>query len=132
MKNTMTQYLLTNYVPICMDFNPMFQFIYEDDMARILMKSLGIKTGVYNVAPSDSVSLKSAKALLKSPVTPIPSFILRSLAKIISNTLWKFPNYLIDYIKYACIVDNSLLLQELAEDPFEYNSHQAVTLCAQS
>lgn len=130
MKNTMSRYLMTRYAPVCADFNPMFQFISEEDMARILEKSLSFKTGVYNVSPSDSISLKEAKKLIQSPTTPIPSFVLKGLVKLVSNSLWKFPNYLIDYIKYGCIIDNQLLLDELGDEKaFVHSSHEAVKKC---
>ena len=53
-QNTMSQYLTTSYVPVPIDFNPMFQFLHEFDMAQVLVESMvKVPTGIYNVAPND-------------------------------------------------------------------------------
>lgn len=128
-RNTISQYLTTAYAPMPIDFNPMFQFIHEFDMAHILCECLKhVKTGVYNVAPKETISLKRAKAIVESPVTPIPSFILEGLSKILSNTLWEFPSYLFEYLKYASIIDGSLLLEQLPEHPFRFNVEESLEL----
>jgi UDP-glucose 4-epimerase len=128
-KNTMTRFLITPYVPVCSDFNPMFQFVHEFDMATILLRSLEeMPTGIYNISPDECISLKSAKTALKCPAIPIPSFALYAGLKLISTGLWSFPNYLLDYIKFACITDNSLLKAHLGNEIFRYNTKEALLL----
>ncbi|MCP4912418.1 MAG: NAD-dependent epimerase/dehydratase family protein [Oligoflexia bacterium] len=129
-KNTMTQYLTSPYVPICMDFNPMFQFIHEFDMAKILERSIDeLPTGIYNVAPDETVSIKKAKQILNTPTVPVPSLFLESTAWLLSNSLWQFPKYLIDYIKYSSIIDNTLLKAHLGhEDLFQYSTAETLEL----
>lgn len=129
-KNTMTQYLTSPYVPICMDFNPMFQFIHEFDMAKILQRSIDeLPTGIYNVAPDETVSIKKAKQILNTPTVPVPSLFLESTAWLLSNSLWQFPKYLIDYIKFSSIIDNTLLKAHLGhEDLFQYSTAETLEL----
>lgn len=128
-KNTMTRYLITPYAPVCADFNPMFQFIHEFDMANILMESVGkLPTGIYNVATDETTSLKNAKSTLKCPMTPVPSFILSSAARLITTGFWSFPRYLIEYIKFACIIDNGLLKAHLGNDFIRYKTKEALLL----
>ncbi len=128
-KNTMTRYLVTPYAPVCADFNPMFQFIHEYDMASILRDSLTkLSTGIYNAATDECISLKAAKEILNRPTTPIPSFVLSSTAKLISTSFWRFPRYLIDYLKFACIIDNGLLKSQLGQDAFRYKTREALLL----
>lgn len=128
-KNTMTRFLVTPYAPICADFNPMFQFIHEFDMASVLRDSiLKLNTGIFNVATDECVSLKSAKEILAVKTLSIPSFVLSSAARLITTGFWSFPRYLIDYLKFACIIDNGLLKSQLGQDYFRYKTREALLL----
>jgi len=128
-RNTMTRYLVTNYAPVCADFNPMFQFIHEFDMANVLGRSLEeLPTGIYNIATDECVSLKSAKKILGCQTIPIPSFIINSTAKLLSTAFWSFPRYILDYIKFSCIIDNGLLKAHLGQDSFRYKTREALLL----
>lgn len=129
-KNTMSKYLATDYAPVCADFNPMFQFIHEEDMASICTESLErLSTGVYNVASDDVIGLDQARKFIDSPSIPVPSFILHASAKLTRAVFWRFPEYLIDYIQYSCIIDNSLLTKSLGEDIFKYKIKEALASC---
>lgn len=128
-KNTMTRYLITDYAPVCADFNPMFQFIHEFDMANVLTSALEkLPTGIYNVATDECTSLKSAKSVLNCKTLPVPSFVLSSIARLITTGFWTFPRYLIEYIKFACIIDNGLLKAHLGSDFFRYKTREALLL----
>lgn len=128
-RNTISQYLTTPYAPLPFDFNPMFQFVHEFDMAMVLCDSLKhLKTGVYNVAPKETISLKKAKEVLETPYTPIPSFVLETMSKVVSNTIWEFPSYLLEYLKYSSIIDGSELINALPEDPFRFNVKESLEL----
>jgi UDP-glucose 4-epimerase len=128
-KNTMTRYLLTPYMPVCADFNPMYQFIHEFDMASILTRTLhDLSSGIYNVAPDECISLKEAKKVLNIPTTPIPSFLLKFSNRLAQAMAWSLPRYFIDYLKYSCIIDNELLKSQLGPDLFRYKTKEALTI----
>jgi UDP-glucose 4-epimerase len=127
--NTMTRYLLTPYAPVCADFNPMYQFIHEFDMANILMKTLyHVPSGIYNIAPDECISLKEAKRILQIPTTPIQSFLLKFSNRLAQAMAWSLPRYFIDYLKYSCIIDNSLIKAQLGEDLFRYKTKEALII----
>ena len=128
--NFMMRYLLTDYAPVCADFNPMMQFIHEYDMANVIANSLNhLPTGIYNVAPDECLSLYKAKSTLNVSTIPLPSFLIKAAASL-TSTLWTFPKYLIDYIQYPCILDNSLLKSSYSgkEKLFKYATHEALAL----
>ncbi len=128
-KNTMTRYLLTPYAPVCADFNPMFQFIHEFDMASILVRTLfEVPSGIYNVAPDECISLKEAKKILDIPTTPIPSFLLKFGNRVAQTMPWSLPRYFIDYLRYSCIIDNGLLKSYLGEGLFRYKTKEALII----
>ncbi len=127
--NTMTRYLVSPHSPVCSDYNPMFQFIHEFDMAKILLRSLEeLPTGIYNISSDECISLKSAKSTLNCPIIPVPSFVLSAGLKLLSASPWRFPSYLLEYIKFACITDNSLIKMHLGKNLFRYNTKEALLL----
>lgn len=130
--NLMMKYLLTSYAPVCSDFNPMLQFLHEFDLANIIVRSsLELETGIYNIAPKECISLQRAKSLLDIPTLPIPSFFLSAAAKM-TDTLWIFPQYMLDFIKYSCVIDSTLLKQSLSSNSkdilFKYSTKDALLL----
>jgi UDP-glucose 4-epimerase len=126
--NSITQYLKTLYAPIPIDYNPMIQFVHEFDMAEIITRSLSeLPTGVYNVANDEVISLKEAVNVIGIKKIPTPIILVEQLAKII-NPLWKFPNYLLGYIKYPTTLDNSHLKDKLGTNIFRFSSKEALEL----
>jgi UDP-glucose 4-epimerase len=126
--NSITQYLNAKISPMPVDFNPMFQFIHEFDMANILMHSLAaIPTGIYNVAPEECISIREAKKVIGNKTIPAPITALEPMAKMF-KTLWNFPDYLLDYIKFACIIDGSELRKHLPKDIARFNTKEALEL----
>lgn len=126
--NSITQYLKTPYAPIPLDYNPMFQFVHEFDMAEIITQAVtNLSTGIYNVANDEVISLHEAVDVIGIKKTNTPIILVEQLAKIISP-LWKFPNYLIDYVKYPTTLDNSHLKSKLGENIFRFNSKEALEL----
>jgi UDP-glucose 4-epimerase len=126
-KNAMVNYLLTPYAPLAIDFNPMFQFIHEFDMANLLVESIeGLPTGIYNAAPTDVISINEAKKHLAIPTIPVALFMMEQLAKILNKTLWKIPGYFLDYLKYSCIIDTKQLHEALPHFKFRFNSREAL------
>jgi len=127
-KNTISEYLDTAYAPLGMDYNPMFQFIHEFDMASVIMKACSdLPTGLYNVASDETISIKEARKIVGHPSIPVPLFVLEQTAKILKR-VWKFPDYLIEYIMFSCIIDNSELKKHLPEDFFRFKTHEALEL----
>lgn len=124
--NTISQYLLTPFAPLPIDFNPMFQFIHERDMARVLLATLmKIPSGIYNVAPNETISLKETKKYLGVSTTPIPIYFFRKMASLLKH-FWQFPDYLLEYIMYSCIIDPSLLNGILGNDFYKFTTHQGL------
>jgi UDP-glucose 4-epimerase len=126
--NSLTQYLRSSYAPVPIDFNPMFQFIHEFDMARVLIECLcKVPTGIYNVAPNESISLRKARECLGRPGIPVPITLLEPAALMV-NKLWRFPNYLLDYVKFSCIISSSALGKHLPHEQYRFTTQEALEL----
>jgi UDP-glucose 4-epimerase len=126
--NSISKYLKTPYAPIPIDYNPMFQFVHEFDMAQVISLSLKkLSTGVYNVANDDMVSLNEAVSIVGIKKVPMPIIAVAQVANVI-RPLWQFPRYLFEYIKFPTTLDNGLLKAKLGEDPFRFKSVEALEL----
>lgn len=126
--NSITQYLKSSYAPVPIDFNPMFQFIHEFDMARALIECVDhVPTGNYNVAPNESISLRKAREYIGRPGVPVPITVLEPAAHIVKR-LWSFPNYLIDYVKFSCIISSSALGKHLPQNNYRFTTKEALEL----
>lgn len=127
-KNSITQYLKTTYAPLPIDYNPMFQFVHEFDMASIIVASAEtLKTGIYNVAGDDVVSLHEAAAIVGMRKMKVPIIFVEQLAKIMTP-VWKFPTYLIDYLKFPTTLDNAELKKNLGDHIFRFSAKEALEL----
>jgi UDP-glucose 4-epimerase len=127
-KNSITQYLKTSYAPLPIDYNPMFQFVHEFDMASIIVASAEtLKTGIYNVAGDDVVSLHEASAIVGMRKLKVPIVVVEQLAKIMTP-VWKFPTYLIDYLKFPATLDNSEIKKNLGDNIFRFTAKEALEL----
>jgi UDP-glucose 4-epimerase len=126
--NSMSQYLTTPYAPVGMDYNPMFQFIHEFDMANILYRCITeVPTGIYNIAPDEVISIREAKKQIEVSSVSLPIFALSPVALAVKK-LWNFPDYLLEYIKFPCIIDNSEIKKHIKEDLFRFTTKEALEL----
>ena len=121
-RNTMYTYLTSNYTPVPIDFRPMFQFIHENDMTRILLMSLEkMPSGVFNVAPDDTVSIQKAKKVLGSQTIPTPVSLVQAFSKFVALPS-SVPAYLLDYLKFSCIISNKEIKKYLGENFLQYTT----------
>ena len=126
-RNTFSRYLLNPWTPTPIDYNPMFQFIHESDMAFALQKCAAlVPTGIYNVAPDAIISLKEARETLGVPGVPTSLFVLSHLADVYKRFNPKLPNYLLDYLKYACLIDSHELSRFLGNDFCKFTSKETL------
>ncbi|MFZ4714692.1 MAG: NAD-dependent epimerase/dehydratase family protein [Bacteriovoracaceae bacterium] len=122
--NTMSQYLTNPYSPYPIDFNPKFQFIHEFDMANILVSCLDkIPVGIYNVATDEFIAIREAMNTLGTRGIPFPMTIGSMIAKYIN-----VPEYLVEYLKFSCLIDNSEIKKYLGEDFFRFKIQETLKL----
>ncbi len=96
------QYLRQRRVPVMMGFDPMMQFIHEEDVSEAIALALehGLQ-GVFNVAGPGAVPLSTA--IRESGGTPIPlpePLVAPLFARMFRWGLWPYPAGAIDFLKY--------------------------------
>ncbi len=128
--NSMTNYLKSDYMPLGYDYNPMMQFIHEYDMAHILAFSKdNIPIGTYNVSTNEHISLHEAKQIVGKKTIPSSVFILEKAAALLNkSSLFSVPNYLLDYLKFPCLVSNSEIMKHLPKDFIRFSAEDTLEL----
>jgi UDP-glucose 4-epimerase len=128
-ENTMSRFLTMPMALRPMDYNPFFQFIHEFDMAQVLCRSLeGLPTGTYNVAGSEFISLREALDLVGSKGLPFPITLAKSMNDVLKLMKIEVPEYLLDYLKFSCLIDNQALRKKLGEDFLRFGIRETLEL----
>jgi UDP-glucose 4-epimerase len=104
------RYLRQRWAPTILGFNPMMQFIHEEDVAEAI--ALALQTGahgVFNVAGPGAVPLKVAIRETGGTAVPIPEPLARAVfQRLFRLGLYHTPTGAMDFLKYPCTVDGSL------------------------
>ena len=98
------RYLRQRWVPTIMGYNPLMQFIHEEDVTEAVELALtkGIH-GVFNVVGPGAVPLKVAAEAAGTATVPIPESVARVLfAALFSAGLYHTPPGAMDFLKYPC------------------------------
>jgi UDP-glucose 4-epimerase len=105
--SSMAQYLRQRYVPTIMGFDPMMQFIHEEDVAEAVALALQTGThGVFNVVGAGAVPLSVAVGQTGGVALPIPEPLARLVFRQLFNLgLYPVPPGAIDFVKYPCTLD---------------------------
>lgn len=128
-KNAISRYLLNSWTPTPIDYNPMFQFIHAYDMACVLQECVNrVPTGIYNVSPHEFISLKEARQTIGTPGMPTSLFILGHLVEVFKRFNSELPHYLLDYLKFSCLIDAHKLSQYLGKDFYKFTIKETLEL----
>jgi UDP-glucose 4-epimerase len=95
-------YLRQKRVPTILGFDPMMQFIHEEDVSEAIALSLehGLQ-GVFNVIGPGAVPLSTAIRESGGAPFPLPEPLVRPVfERLFHWGLWPYPTGAIDYLKY--------------------------------
>lgn len=128
-QNAMSRFLTSPLALRPMDYNPFFQFIHEFDMAQVLSRALTtLPTGTYNVAGSDFIALREALDIVGSKGVPFPITLADGLNYFMKFFNGQVPSYLLDYLKFSCLIDNRSLRQHLGDDFLRFSIKESLEL----
>lgn len=128
-QNAMTRFLAGPVALSPMDYNPFFQFIHEFDMANILYKAMvSIPIGTYNVAGDDFISFREALKVVGTKGVPFPMVLAGGLNRALKKLSINVPDYLLDYLKYSCLISNHELKKHLGENFLRFPIKEALEL----
>ncbi|MFW2388394.1 MAG: SDR family oxidoreductase [Polyangiales bacterium] len=121
---TLATFLRGPNVPLVMGFDPLFQFIHEDDAAEAVASSLEHKLhGIYNVAGPSPVPLSTiVRAAGRRPL-PVPSAVFKlGLGRM---GLPYLPAGAIDHLKYPIVVDGDPF-RRATEFTYQYDERETI------
>jgi UDP-glucose 4-epimerase len=103
---TLATFLTGPVVPLVLGFDPLFQFIHEEDAANAILLALERRVkGIFNVSGPQPMPLSVIAHEAGRRVVPIPEFLLkRALGRA---GLPKLPPGALSHIKYPIVVDGS-------------------------
>jgi len=128
-QNSMTRFLAGPVSLSPIDYNPYFQFIHEFDMANVLYKCLEhVPTGTYNVAGNDFISLREALKVVGTKGVPFPMILAGGLNHALKKLNIDVPEYLLDYLKFSCLISNSELKKHLGANFLRFSIKEALEL----
>jgi UDP-glucose 4-epimerase len=107
------QYLRERYVPTVMGFDPMMQFIHEEDVGEAIALALehGLQ-GVFNVVGPGEVPLHTAIRECGSQALPLPEPVMRPLfARLFRWGLIPYPPGAIDYLKFPITLSGARFVE---------------------
>ncbi len=99
-------YLREARVPTVMGFDPMMQFIHEDDMTEAIALALDKQLqGVFNVAGPGEVPLHTAIRETGGVAWPVPDLLLRPIFESLFRfSSYGYPTGVLDYLKYPVLL----------------------------
>jgi len=112
-------YLKLEIIPMVSGFNPMMQFIHEEDLTEAIVLALEKELrGVFNVGGPGAVPLKTAVAAIGGPRISIPEPFAHGLIRqLFRFKIYQFPPAAIEFIKYPCTVSGDRFVRETGFEP---------------
>jgi UDP-glucose 4-epimerase len=105
-QSMMATYLRLPRVPTVMGFDPMIQFIAEEDLVEALVLAIRCRLqGVFNVVGAGQVPLHTAIEAVGATAWPIPGPLLHAVCRrLFESGIWRYPPGVLDYLRYPVCV----------------------------
>ncbi len=108
---TLARFLRGKRVPLVLGFDPLFQFMHEDDAATAIVAALAVRPrGVFNVAGPQPLPLSCVLREAGRVPVPLPEFLLLPLLGRFG--LPKLPAGALTHVKYPVVVDDRAFLMQ--------------------
>ena len=112
--SVLRQYLSLTRVPTVMGFNPMMQFIHEDDVSEAITLALDCSLrGVFNLAGPGEVPLHTAIRETGGVAWPVPDPVLRRMFdRFFHWGMWPYPPGVLDSLKFPVSLSGQRFVEE--------------------
>ena len=130
--NTMSQFLRLKRVPVLMGFDPMTQFIHQDDLAAALeLMGKSEHVGVFNVAGPRPIPWRRALSVAGMSTVPVPTSVAIGYLRLAGTVSRAFPPYLLRFFQYPCVISDRKIREALHWTP-TVDPEDAIRQTAQS
>lgn len=108
---TLASFLQGKRVPMVLGFDPLFQFLHEDDLVAALALTLAKRPrGVFNVAGPQALPLSRVISGAGRTPVPLPEVVIRAMLGRFG--LPKLPPGAVSHVKYPVVVDASAFREQ--------------------
>jgi UDP-glucose 4-epimerase len=117
-RNEMSRVLRSPAIPVIFGFSPMMQFIYEEDLAALIVVAVegGARSGaerepcgVFNVAGCGSLPWRQAVRVAGARAIPVPGTLALAYLGLAGLFYRELPPYMVNYFKYPCVISDQAL-----------------------
>ncbi len=116
--NAMSRFLRQEVKPLMMGFNPMVQFIHQEDLVTaILAAATGDTVGVFNLAGKDSIPWREALQLAGGRLVPVPADLAALALRVLRTFTAALPPYMVNFTKYPCVISDQAFRDALGWEP---------------
>ncbi len=117
-QNQVTNLLRAARCPVLMGYDPMLQFIHENDIALAMKLALeGDKSGVYNVSGEGVIPWSHAIKAAGSRPFLIPHFVAYPFFAAASRLGARFPKHLLDYFRFPTLISDVAFQKDFGYKP---------------
>lgn len=127
---TLGTFLRGSRIPMVLGFDPLFQFMHDDDIAAAICVALEKQLrGVYNVTGPPPVPLSVIIRAAGRSAIPLPEPVLAALLGKLGMP--KLPRQALDHIKYPVVVDNAAFVSATGFVP-RFDEHETIAAYARA
>lgn len=105
--NARARYFLVGLVPKVLGYDPLLQFIHEDDALRAaLLAAFSTARGVFNIVGSGVMPLSTGIHMAGRIPLPVAGFICRTVFSVgYGLRIWDLSPDLVNFYQYLCVAD---------------------------
>jgi UDP-glucose 4-epimerase len=113
--NLFTRFLARPVAPVMMGYDPLMQFVHEQDAAEALRIAVERDCeGPFNIVGKGVLPYTTVLALLGRIPAPLPYVVARTVSRALWATqIFNSPPSLLDFLRYLCVADGSRARREL-------------------
>ncbi|MBC7386792.1 MAG: NAD-dependent epimerase/dehydratase family protein [Cryobacterium sp.] len=117
-RNQISTFLRGQVCPLLLGYDPMWQFISEEDMSEAVLLALeGKKSGIYNIAGEGLIPISHAIRLAGGTPFPVPEFFSNAVLKGFRIIGQRFPRHLVDFFKYPVVISDQAFRRDFGFKP---------------
>jgi UDP-glucose 4-epimerase len=105
--NYVTRFFARPVAPVLMGFDPLLQFVHEDDLAAAAKIAIDEDhPGVFNIVGDGVLPYSTVLAMMGKVPLPLPHFVARPLARALWATqILDAPPAFLDFLRFLCVAD---------------------------
>ena len=125
--NVRARYFMSGVIPKVLGFDPLLQFIHEEDALRAQIMALFSKvTGVFNIVGKSVIPLSTGIHLSGKLPVPIFSSLCKTFFSVgYSMRVWELASEMVPFFQFLCVADSKKAETELGFVA-KYSSRQAL------